>query len=129
MSEKKIKISIVTPEQKVFEGEADYIGIPSAGGGLGILPNHLPIICFLDIGIVKVINEKDTNLIAVCRGYLQFVRNIANIITESAIVTDEENKSEVMDELHKKYNISHEITEETKKIVQATAALKNLGRF
>ncbi len=129
MSEKKIKISIVTPEQKVFEGEADYISIPSAGGGLGILPNHLPIICFLDIGIVKVINEKDTDLIAVCRGYLQFVRNVANIITESAIVTGEENKSEVIDELHKKYNISHEITEETKKIAQATAALKTLGRF
>jgi len=129
MSEKKIKVSIVTPEQKVFEGEADYIGIPSAGGGLGILPNHLPIICFLNIGIVRIINEKDVNLIAVCRGYLQFVGNTANIITESAVITSEENKAEVLDELHKKHNISHEITEETKKIAQATAALKTLGRF
>jgi len=129
MPEKKIKVSIVTPEQKVFEGEANYIGIPSAAGGLGILPDHLPIICFLGIGIVKVINEKDINLIAVCRGYLQFVRNVANIITESAAITSEENKSEVLDELNKKHNISHEITEETKKIAQATAALKTLGRF
>ncbi|MCL4385623.1 MAG: ATP synthase F1 subunit epsilon [Actinobacteria bacterium] len=129
MANKKIKISIVTPEQKVFEGEADYIGIPSVGGSLGILVDHLPVICFLDIGIVKIINEKEVNQIAVCRGYLQFVRNNANIITESAIITNDENKAEAINELRKKHNISQEITEETKKIAQATAALKTLVKF
>lgn len=64
-----------------------------------------------------------------CRGYLQFVRNNANIITESAIITDEEKKKEAIDELRRKYNISQEITEETKKIAQATAALKTLGQI
>ena len=129
MDEKKIKVSIVTPEKKVFEGEADYIGIPSVGGGLGILPDHLPIICFLDIGIVKIINKKETIQIAVCRGYIQFVRNNANIITESALITSDEKKSDAIEELRKKHNISQEITEETKKIAKATAALKNIGTF
>jgi F-type H+-transporting ATPase subunit epsilon len=129
MDEKKIKVSIVTPEQKVFEGEAGYIGIPSTGGGLGILPDHLPIICFLDVGIVKIINEKDTTQVAVCRGYLQFIKNSANIITEHAIITNDEKKAEALENLKGKYNLSHEITEETKKIARATAALKNLGTF
>jgi F-type H+-transporting ATPase subunit epsilon len=129
MDEKKIKVSIVTPEKKVFEGEADYIGIPSVGGGLGILPDHLPIICFLDIGIVKISNGKEIIQIAVCRGYLQFVKNSANIITEYALITNDEKKSEAIEELGKKHNISQEITEETKKIARATAALKNLGTF
>jgi len=128
VAQKKIKVSIVTPEQKVFEGEADYIGIPSIGGGLGILPDHLPIICFLDVGVIKIVNENKISQIAVCRGYLQFVRNNANIITESAIITDEEKKKEAIDELRRKHNISQEITEETKKIAQATAALKTLGQ-
>jgi len=129
MDEKKIKISIVTPEKKVFEGEAGYIGVPSVGGGLGILPDHLPIICFLEIGIVKIINGKETVQVAVCRGYIQFVRNNANIITEYALITNDENKSEALEELRKKHNISQDITEETKKIARATAALKNLGTF
>ena len=129
MAQKKIKVSIVTPEQKVFEGEADYIGIPSIGGGLGILPDHLPINGFLDVGVVRIVNENKISQIAVCRGYLQFVRNNANIITESAIITDEEKKKEAIDELRTKHNISQEITEETKKIAQATAALKTLGQI
>jgi len=129
MDEKKIKVSVVTPEQKIYEGEASYIGIPSIGGGLGILPDHLPIICFLDIGIIKIINEKETIQIAVCKGYMQFVRNNANIITESALVTNEEKKSQAIEELRKKYNIGQEITEETKEIARATAALKDLGTF
>jgi len=129
MDEKKIKVSIVTPEQKIYEGEAGYVGIPSVSGGLGILPGHLPIICFLDVGIVKIINEKETILIAVCRGYIQFVKNNANIITQSAVITSEEKKSEAIEELRKKHNISQEITEETKKVARATAALKDLGTF
>jgi|SRR5680860_1186322 len=129
MDDKKIKVSIVTPEQKVYEGEAGYVGIPSVGGGLGILPGHLPIICFLDIGIVKIINEKETVLISICRGYLQFVKNNANIITEAALVTSEEKKFEAVEELRKKHSINQEITEETKKVARATAALKDLGTF
>jgi len=126
MAQKKIKVSVVTPEQNVFEGEADYLGVPSVGGGLGILPGHLPLICFLEVGIFKIVNENKPNLIAVCRGYLQFIRNTANIITEAAIVTSEEKKLEDVDELRKKHNITQEITEETKKIAKVTAALKSL---
>jgi len=129
MDNKKIKVSIVTPELKIYEGEAGYIGIPSVSGGLGILPGHLPIMCFLDIGIVKIMNEKETIFIAVCRGYIQFVRDNANIITEAALFTSEEKKAEALEELRKKHNISQEITEETKKIARATAALKDLGTF
>lgn len=129
MVQKKIKVSVVTPEQDVFEGEADYLGVPSAGGGLGILPDHLPLICFLDIGVLKIVNENKPILIAVCRGFLQFIKNSANVITELAIITTEEKKLEDMDELRKKHNISQEITEETKKIAKATAAIKGLGGF
>ena len=57
------------------------------------------------------------------------MRNNANIITESALVTNEEKKSQAIEELRKKYNIGQEITEETKEIARATAALKDLGTF
>ena len=129
MNEKKIKISIVTPDQDVFEGEAGYIGVPSVGGGLGILPGHIPILCFLDIGIVRIKNGEEITQIAVCRGFLQCVQNVANIVTEYGLITNDENKTEAIEELKKKYNMSKEITECTKKIARATAALKNLGTF
>jgi len=126
----KINVSIVTPEQDFFEGEADYIQIPSVRGSLGILPGHVPIICFLDLGIVKIENEKKPVLFAVARGYLQFVRNKAVILTEAALKTDESKKDEAIEELGEKHNISLEITQETKKVAQATAAaVKSLGRF
>jgi len=126
----KINVSIVTPEQDFFEGEADYIQIPSVRGSLGILPGHAPIICFLDLGIVKIENEKIPVLYAVARGYLQFVGNKAVILTETALKTDESNKDEAIKELGKKHNISLEITQETKRVAQATAAaVKTLHRF
>lgn len=129
MKGKIIKISIVTPEKTVFEGEADYLGIPSADGGLGILPGHIPLICLLDTGIIKIVKEKNIILVAVGKGYLQFLRDNANIITQSAIITSEENKKNDIEKLKQEHNIIQEITEETKKIAMATAALRDLGKY
>ena len=129
MSIKIIKISIVTPEETVFEGQADYLGIPSADGRLGILPGHVPLICLLDTGFIKILKDKNIVLIAVGKGYLQFIRDNANIITQSAIITSEENKKNDIEKLKQEHNIIQELTEETKKIAIATAALRDLGKY
>lgn len=129
MSIKIIKISIVTPEETVFEGQADYLGIPSVDGRLGILPGHVPLICLLDTGFIKILKDKNIVLIAVGKGYLQFLRDNANIITQSAIITSEENKKNDIEELKQEHNIIQELTEETKKIAIATAALRDLGKY
>ena len=50
----------------------------------------------------------------------------ANILTERAILTDPENKDAVIEELKKKHNITQEITEETKKVIEAIASVKIL---
>jgi F0F1-type ATP synthase epsilon subunit len=41
MSDKKISVSIVTPEEHVYDGEVNFISIPAKSGSLGILPGHL----------------------------------------------------------------------------------------
>ena len=56
-SKKKIKVSIVTPEERIFDGEVDYIRVPAKSGSLGVLPRHIPIISQLKVGVVKLVNE------------------------------------------------------------------------
>ena len=34
---KKINVTIVTPEEKIFEGRVDFIRVPAQSGGLGDL--------------------------------------------------------------------------------------------
>lgn len=124
--ENKISVTIVTPENKIFDGKVDFISVPGQGGSLGILPRHIPIIAQLKVGIIKMIVGKDPIYIGVCRGYFEYLHGKANILTEEAIVTTLEEKEKTIEELNKKHNIINEITEDTKTVIRALANLKSL---
>jgi ATP synthase F1 epsilon subunit len=119
----KIKITVVTPEGKIFEGDVDFISVPAKSGSMGILPRHVPIIAQLKTGILKLVSEGKPVFIGVCRGYFELLDSRAYVLTESAILTDPDNKDAVIADLKKKHDISSEITQETKKVVEAIAGL------
>lgn len=127
-TKKKIRVSIVTPEKSIFEGEVDYIRIPAKSGSLGVLPGHIPIIAQLKVGVVKLVNEGKAEYVGVCRGFFEFLYSRANILTELAIPTEYEKIKETIEELKKKHDITQEITDETRKVFQAIAKMKTLRR-
>ena len=47
-------LEIITPDKKLFEGEAKSLTAPGSEGSLGILDNHAPMIASLKKGTVKV---------------------------------------------------------------------------
>ena len=93
MAEKKITVSLVTPEEHIFEGETDSIIVPASSGSLGILPGHVPIVARLAIGIVKIGKGDDARYFGIQRGYIEFLFNKANILTERAVETTYERKA------------------------------------
>ena len=47
-------LEIITPEEKLFEGEVSYVKFPGTDGEFGVLINHAPIISTLTKGIIEV---------------------------------------------------------------------------
>ena len=83
----KIKLKIITHEKVVYENEVDELYVQSVDGRLGILPNHIPIVCALNIGVTKVIVGKNSECITTMAGVLQFSENEATILTDIAEVS------------------------------------------
>ena len=52
-------LEIITPENKLFEGEATSVKFPGTDGEFGILNNHAPIISTLTKGKIIVTDEND----------------------------------------------------------------------
>jgi len=127
-SKKKIKVSIVTPEERIFDGEVDYIRVPAKSGSLGVLPRHIPIISQLKVGVVKLVNEGKAEYVGVCRGFFEFLYSRANILTELAMPTEYSKIKDTIEELKKKHDITQEITDETRKVFRAIAEMKTLRR-
>ena len=80
----KIHLKVITHEKIVFEDEIDELYVQSVDGRLGILKNHIPVICALNVGVTKIVKDKDSQCIATMGGILQFAHNQATILTDIA---------------------------------------------
>lgn len=49
-------LEIITPDKKIFRGEAQSVTLPGSKGSFQILKNHAPIISTLGRGTVKVVD-------------------------------------------------------------------------
>lgn len=85
----KIKVKVITHEKVVFERDVDELYVQSTDGRLGILPNHIPVVCALDIGVTKVVVDKEPIHITTMAGVLQFSQNEATILTDIAELGDD----------------------------------------
>ena len=80
----KIHLKIITHEKIVLESDIDELYVQTLEGRIGILKNHIPIICALDMGVTKVVIDKKSQCIATMGGILQFAHNQATILTDIA---------------------------------------------
>lgn len=87
-------IEIITPEEKVFEGEIRSATLPGSEGGFQILNDHAPIVSTLGLGyielaIAKAKGElKDKEVHFKIDGGVVEVKNNNIIVLAEAILTD-----------------------------------------
>ena len=79
-----IHLKVITHEKVVYENDIDELYVKSKDGELGILKDHQPLICALDIGVTKAVANNETQCIATVGGILQFSNNKATILTDNA---------------------------------------------
>jgi F-type H+-transporting ATPase subunit epsilon len=57
-----MKIEIITPDKKIFEGEIKSVRVPGKKGSFQVLKDHAPIISTLDKGQVNIIDEQNNEI-------------------------------------------------------------------
>ncbi len=78
-------LEIVTPEQKVFEGEVKGVQVPGNKGSFEVLENHAAIVSTLDKGIVKVDDGKTDLRFLIDSGVIEVQHNKVVVLAESVI--------------------------------------------
>jgi F-type H+-transporting ATPase subunit epsilon len=76
-----VKLEIITPEKRLFDGKVKLVKVPGASGSFEILNNHAPIISTLTKGTIKVITETDQKeLIDIDSGIVEVKANTISIL-------------------------------------------------
>jgi F-type H+-transporting ATPase subunit epsilon len=84
-----LQLEIVTPEARVFTGTALQVVAPGSEGGLGILPDHMPLMTEILPGEVLVTTEEGELSFAVGGGFLEVLPDRVSILTDMAVIEEE----------------------------------------
>jgi F-type H+-transporting ATPase subunit epsilon len=82
-----IHVDVVSAEEQIFSGEAEFVVLPGEAGELGIYPRHTPLITRIRPGSVriKVPGQQEEQLIFVAGGVLEVQPNVVTVLADTAI--------------------------------------------
>ena len=82
-----IHVDVVSAEELIFAGEAEFVVLPGEAGELGIYPRHTPLITRIRPGSVriKLPGEAEEQLIFVAGGILEVQPNVITVLADTAI--------------------------------------------
>ena len=78
-------LEILTPDKKVYEGEASSVTLPGTLGQFEILNNHAPIISALGNGIVKFKTPQGEKKITISGGFVECLNNKVIVCAEGGV--------------------------------------------
>ena len=73
-------VTVVSPEQAVFDGSADAVVAPAYDGQVGILPRHAPFLTLLGAGVLQVRQGSAASRFQVAGGFLQVIGDAVRIV-------------------------------------------------
>jgi F-type H+-transporting ATPase subunit epsilon len=82
-----IHVDVVSAEELIFSGEAEFVALPGEAGELGIYPSHTPLITRIKPGAVriKVAGRADEEFVFVAGGILEVQPQAVTVLADTAI--------------------------------------------
>ncbi len=79
-------LDIITPDRKVFSGEATSITFPGSEGQFQVLNDHAPLVSTLDRGPIIVQSTSGQKTFTVDGGVVEVLQNNVLVLAEAIVV-------------------------------------------
>ena len=92
-------IDVVSAEEAIYSGEAEFVVLPGIAGELGIYPRHAPLITQIRAGVVriKVPGKADEEVVYVQGGFLEVQPDHINVLSDTAIRASDLDEAKVLE--------------------------------
>jgi F-type H+-transporting ATPase subunit epsilon len=130
-------VDVVSAEESIYSGEAEFVVLPGVAGELGIYPKHTPLLTQIRPGAVriKVPNEAEETLVFVQGGFLEVQPNVVTVLADTAIRAHDldeakalEAKAKAEDAMRSKLS-AEEIAKAQAELAAAAAQLQAISRL
>ena len=82
-----MQVDVVSAEESIFSGEAEFVVLPGEAGELGIYPQHTPLITRIRPGAVRIKRPgiADEEFVFVAGGILEVQPKVVTVLADTAI--------------------------------------------
>ena len=82
-----IHVDVVSTEESIFSGEAEFVVLPGEAGELGIYPRHTPLITGVKPGVVRIrlAGKTEEENIFIAGGILEVQPTVVTVLADTAI--------------------------------------------
>ncbi|MFZ2629439.1 MAG: F0F1 ATP synthase subunit epsilon [Rugosibacter sp.] len=81
-----VHVDVVSAEELIFSGLAEFVALPGEDGELGILPGHMPLMSRIKPGAVRIkLQDGEEELIFVAGGLLEVQPGLVTVLADTAI--------------------------------------------
>jgi F-type H+-transporting ATPase subunit epsilon len=79
-------VDVVSAEEQIFSGEAEFVVLPGEAGELGIYPRHTPLITRIKPGAVRIQKPGgEEEFVFVAGGVLEVQPKVVTVLADTAI--------------------------------------------
>ena len=80
---------VITPEEVIYDGEADLVIARIADGDVGVLVDHSPLVSTMEPGEVRIKEDDEQHVYAVSDGFFKVSENLVQVLVEEAVSPEE----------------------------------------
>jgi F-type H+-transporting ATPase subunit epsilon len=82
-----VKVDIVSAQESIFSGQAEFVALPGESGELGILPGHTPLLTRIKPGVVRVKlpNQTEEESVFIAGGMLEVQPTHVTVLADTAV--------------------------------------------
>ena len=80
---------VITPEEVIYDGEAELVIARIADGDLGVLVDHSPLVSTVEIGEVRIWEDDEQLVYATSDGFFKVSENLVQVLVEEAVSVEE----------------------------------------
>ena len=103
MAAPTIHVDVVSAEEQIYSGEAEFVVLPGIEGELGVYPRHTPLFTQIRPGAVriKLPGQEQEELVFVQGGFLEVQPNRVTVLADTAIRAADLDEAKALESMEK----------------------------
>jgi F-type H+-transporting ATPase subunit epsilon len=123
-----MKLEIVAPLGKIYEGEVSKVTLPGEDGEFGVLDGHAPLVTTLKTGTIDIEKSSGEELVAINWGYTEVTPDKISIIVDEAVPLSSSAGHDIADAVAKAKKLMADFTESSHALAHTEGKIESVAR-